>query len=109
MLRNLPLQEGKKLKDLIDYRSNQVVSMSLTRGESIQMVLFAFDSQENISEEVYFGDTMYLVVDGKMKLQMGETERIISEGEIIAVPAGTPHAIGGIGAFKLLQINASAR
>lgn len=108
MLRNLPVGCGQALADLIDVRPGQVVSMALSRAGKLQMTLFSFAEGEGVSEERYFGDTFYYVVEGEMPLKTPEAQMVLRCGECTAVPAGTLHAIGGAGAFKLLQITVEA-
>ena len=96
ILRNLPVQQPAALRELISIQPGRVVSMALSRSEHCQMTLLAFGDGESISEERYFGDTVYYVLEGH--------EVRLGAGDCLAVPAQTTHAIGGSGPFKLLQI-----
>ena len=86
-LRNLPTDEARSVAGLIENRPGQVSSMGLTAGGSVDFMLMAFSAGESVSEEEYFGDTLYHVVEGM-------------------VPARIPHAVEGHegAAFKLLQL-----
>ena len=103
-LRNLPVDHPEELAKLIEIRPGRVVSMALTRSEHCQMTLLAFGDGESVSEERYFGDTLYYVLEGSMPLRMESGERTLTAGQCLAVPAGVSHAVGGGGSFKLLQI-----
>lgn len=103
-LRNLPTDDPAALAGLIDIRPGRVVSMALTRSEHCQMTLLAFGDGESVSEERYFGDTLYYVLEGSMPLHTETGERILAAGQCLAMPAGVSHAIGGADPFKLLQI-----
>ena len=103
-LRNLPLKHAVQLADMISVQPGRVVSMALSRSDHCQMSLFSFGEGESVSEEQYFGDTLYYVLEGEMPLIFGGTEHVLRAGDCMAVPSGTPHAIGGTKAFKLLQI-----
>ena len=107
LLRNLPTDEARALKDLIALRPGCVASRALSRSEHCQMTLLAFDAGESVSEESYFGDTLYLVLEGQMPLTMDGRTFLLSAGDCLSVPANTLHAIGGTAAFKLLQITLS--
>lgn len=104
VLRNLPTDQGAKLGELIEIRPGRVVSMALSRSEGCQMTLLAFSAGESVSEEQYWGDTFYYVLEGEMPLETAAGCRVLRTGECMAVPVGTLHAIGGEGPFKLLQI-----
>ena len=103
-LRNLPTGQAECLAQMVDIQPGRVVSMALSQNEHCQMTLLAFAGGESVSEERYFGDTFYYVLEGEMPLQLGEDRRLLRAGDCMAVPAGTLHAIGGSRPFKLLQI-----
>ncbi len=64
-LRNLPVDHPEELAGLIEIRPGRVVSMALSRSEHCQMTLLAFGDGESVSEERYFGDTLYYVLEGQ--------------------------------------------
>ena len=103
-LKNLPEDIPQKLADMITPRQNQIVSMALSKSDNVSVSLFTFANEETVSEEEYFGDTMYYIVEGETYITKGINKTILKTGEIIKVPAHTLHAIGGIGEFKVLQI-----
>lgn len=103
-LRNLPTESPASLASLIDIREGRVVSMALSKSDTCQMMLMAFGDGESVSEETYFGDTLYTVLEGEMPLFIGEAKHLLKAGDSLMIPAGTPHAVGGAGSFKLLQI-----
>lgn len=53
-LRNLPTDAPANLASLIDIREGRVVSMSLSKSDTCQIMLMAFGSGESVSEEIYF-------------------------------------------------------
>ena len=104
LLRNLPVENPQALKEMIKVQPGRVVSMSLSKSDNCLMTLFAFADGESVSEEQYFGDTFYYVLEGLMPILIDGREIRIREGECFMIPAGTLHAIGGTEPFKLLQI-----
>ncbi|MDO5135691.1 MAG: cupin domain-containing protein [Eubacteriales bacterium] len=103
-LRNLPLGHPKELSRLIHIRPGRVVSMELSRKEDCRISLLSFADGEGVSEEAYYGDTLYYVLEGEMPFVEGEKKTVVKQGECICAPAHTLHAIGGASPFKLLQI-----
>ena len=103
-LKNIPTDTAKGLADMIDIRPGRVVSMALSQNEDCQIMLMSFADGESVSQEQYFGDTLYCVLEGEMPLFIGEEEHLIRAGECMAVPAGVLHAVGGTKPFKILQI-----
>ena len=102
--RNVPTEQGALLSQMVDIQPGRVVSMALSKNEHCQMTLLAFADGESVSEECYFGDTLYYVVEGTMPLQMETRTAVLRTGECMAVPAGMLHAVGGTEPFKVLQI-----
>lgn len=106
-LRNLPTQQPEKLAELIQIQRGRVVSMSMSRHEHCQMVLLAFGDGESVSEECYFGDTLYYVLEGGLSISLEQSSHTLCAGDCLAVPAQIPHAVAAQGSCKLLQITLS--
>lgn len=106
-LRNLPTDAAQSIAGLINIRPGQVSSMALTRGESFDMTLLAFAPGESVSEEEYFGDTLYFVVEGAAEVVLPESRVAVHAGEVLKVDAHVLHAVEGADerGFKLLQVN----
>ena len=103
-LRNLPTENPMELASLITPKENQVISMALSKSDHVEVSLFTFADKETVSEEEYFGDTMYLVLEGETLITQNGKEHLLKTGDTFMVPAHILHAIGGKGAFKVLQI-----
>ena len=103
---NLPVIPCE-LSSLIAAQPHTVASKKLADHPSVEMTLFAFAEGEGVSELVYFGDTMYLVLEGEMKLDRDGQLFTLKKGESMSVPAGTLHAIKEGGCFKMLQLTIS--
>ena len=107
-LRNVPTQGPEQLAELIGIQPGRVVSMSMSRQDSCQMTLLAFGGGESVSEECYFGDTLYYVLEGELHLALEGTSHRLRPGDCRAVPARTPHAVAVPGGgCKLLKITLS--
>lgn len=105
-LRNLPTQQPQQLTQLIQIQPGRVVSMAMSRQEHCQMTLLAFGDGESISEECYFGDTLYYILEGALYVSVGEDSRVFKR----AMPGSsrhTPHAVVAPDGCKLLQITLS--
>lgn len=103
-IKNISTEMPQNLSDLISIKENQVVSMSLSTSEAVQMMLLSFAEGEGVSEEAYFGDALYYMVEGEARVEMDKKEVILRAGEVFKVSEQTLHAIYGNGAFKILQI-----
>ncbi len=104
ILRNLPTEEPKNFSSLLTPKQNQIVSTALSDSEDFQLSVFTFADKETVSEEEYFGDTMYFVLDGETYITIGEKSYLLKTGDVFKVNAHILHAIGGKGEFKVMQL-----
>lgn len=104
-MRNLPRQEARPLASLVTSRPGQVSSMAMTQpDDAASMTLLAFSAGEGVSEEAYEGDTLYYLASGEAQVTLPDRTVPLVAGDVLMVPAGTLHAVGGGSAFTLLQI-----
>ena len=101
--KHLP-EDPHSLADLIEIRPGRVISMSLSQSETCQMMIMAVSQGEEVTSEEYPGDTLYYILEGIMPLHRDGVIYEMKPGEAAVVPRGVPHAIGGAGDFKILQI-----
>ena len=64
------------------------------------MTLLAFGDGESISEECYFGDTLYYILEGALYVSAGEDSRCLQTGDCLAVPAHTPVSYTHLDVYK---------
>ena len=81
---------AQQLTQLIQIQPGRVVSMAMSRQEHCQMTLLAFGDGESISEECYFGDTLYYILEGALYVSVGEDSRCLQTGDCLAVPPIPP-------------------
>ena len=104
-LRHIPTTKAQCLAHLISAPDGQVSSKALAQAAGVDITLLAFSAGESVSEEEYFGDTLYLLVEGKAVVLLPTGAIPLSAGEVLCVPARTQHALENVGcAFKILQI-----
>ncbi|ACL21915.1 cupin domain-containing protein [Desulfitobacterium hafniense] len=103
-LKNLPQERPLPLASLIEARENQVLSMALAQSDRVQISLFSFADGESVSEEEYFGDTLYLILQGEAVITFDDQKIDLVPEDVLMVPAHKIHAIAGKGRFKMLQI-----
>lgn len=103
-LKNLPTSAPQNFATLLTSKPHQIISMALSESTLFQMSIFTFADKETISEEAYFGDTMYLILEGMTHIILNGHAHLLKQGDVFKVPAHTLHAIGGVGPFKVFQI-----
>ena len=103
-IKNVPIGKPEKLADLIKIKKNQVLSKSFASSGHVNITLLSFSGQEDVSEEKYFGDTMYYIIEGNTYLSQNKELIALEAGDVVSVPADVLHGIGGKDSFKVLQI-----
>jgi quercetin dioxygenase-like cupin family protein len=99
-IRNEPF----KLKDLIDFQEGSVVSREIVKEKTGTVTLFAFDQGQGLSEHTTPFDATILCLDGNLEATVDGKPMMVSEGEMLIMPAHKPHSIKAVNSFKMLLI-----
>jgi quercetin dioxygenase-like cupin family protein len=91
-----------QLKSSIDYASGAIVSKIISKNDAGNITLFAFDSEQNLSEHTAPFDAIIQLVEGQAKIIIDKNEYVLKEGDIINMPANVSHAVEALGQFKML-------
>ncbi len=90
------------LQDLVEYQTGSVVSRMIVYKKAGTITLFAFDAGEGLSEHAAPYDAIITVIEGQGRFTVGGNEMMVSEDEMIIMPAGIPHAVFAPGRFKMM-------
>jgi quercetin dioxygenase-like cupin family protein len=93
IMKNIEKSQVLELKDLVVYQEGQIVSKTLVQNKAVNVTLFAFDKDEEISSHESGGDAMVTVLDGVAGITIADKDYIVSAGETIIMPAGIAHAV----------------
>jgi len=104
IIKNIDLSTVLVLKDLVDYQPGQIVSKTLVQNKNVNLTLFAFDKEEEISFHSSHGDAMIYVTDGTGQITIGEEIFSVTAGQTIVMPAEVPHAVYATEPFKMFLI-----
>lgn len=95
---------GIALAGAIDVQQDAVVSKTLINKNAGTITLFAFDAGQGLSEHTAPFDAFVYVVEGTVEITIAGSAHSISAGEMIIMPAGKPHALRAVSAFKMLLV-----
>lgn len=104
LMKNIAKSEVLTLKEQVSYMENQVVSKTLVQNQNVNMTLFAFAKNEEISSHESKGDAFVLCLDGLGEITIDEVKYNLIEGQTIVMPAGHPHAVYAKEQFKMLLV-----
>jgi len=102
LIKNIKFAEPVDLKAMVDYEEGRVVSRTLASKSNINITLFAFDKEEEISAHTSPGDAMVQVLDGEALINIDGSKISASAGQVVVMPANVPHSVTAITQFKML-------
>jgi quercetin dioxygenase-like cupin family protein len=97
-----PKSEILKLTELVTYQDGSVVSRQITKADTGNVTLFAFDKDQELSEHTAPFDALVHILDGRAEIKISGKAFELGRGDAIIMPAHEPHALKALGPFKML-------
>ena len=97
-----PKSEVLHMTALVAYNEGSVVSRQITKSESGNVTLFAFDKDQELSEHTAPFDALVHVLDGEAEIKISGEPYHLKTGDAIIMPADEPHAVKAVTRFKML-------
>lgn len=94
--------KASNLSGLINYQDGSVVSRTLIDKKAGTVTLFAFDSEQGLSEHMAPYDALVQVLDGEVEVTISGKPVNLKVGEVTIMPANEPHALKAKTRFKML-------
>ena len=98
------LAKALKMKDLAAYQDGAVVSKEVLKKDTGTVTVFAFDQGQGLSEHTAPFDALVEILDGEAEIIISGSAHQVSEGEMIIMPAGEPHALKANKRFKMMLV-----
>ena len=92
------------LKKLVDYGEDSVVSRILIKDKAGSVTLFAFDTDQELSEHTSPYNAFIQVIDGVGEFIIDGKSSQVTEGQVILLPANIPHAVNAASPFKMMLV-----
>ncbi|MFV0481837.1 MAG: cupin domain-containing protein [Campylobacteraceae bacterium] len=92
-MKNIEKEKVLKLTEAVEYKDGQIVSKTLSQNKNVNLTLFAFDKDEEISTHTSKGDAFVQVLDGVALVTINEKSYELKSGESIVMPSNIPHAV----------------
>lgn len=103
-IKNIEFKAPLLMETLVMYQEGQVVSRTFAQNKHMNLTLFAFDKNEEISSHASSGDAMVYILDGESEVTIDTEVFTVKTGETIVMPANVPHALFAKERFKMLLI-----
>ncbi|MCK5162940.1 MAG: cupin domain-containing protein [Desulfobacula sp.] len=102
LIKNIPFSTPVDIVNLVDYEEGRVVSRTLSSKSHVNITLFAFDKDEEISAHTSPGDAMIQVLDGEALINIDGKKIKATNGQVVVMPANVPHSVTACSQFKML-------
>ena len=99
---NNRLMTPQSINDAINYQEDAVVSRTLIHKTTGTVTLFAFDKGQGLSEHTSPYDALVTITDGQAEITVSGVKHNIKSGEMLLMPANSPHALKAIEPFKMV-------
>jgi quercetin dioxygenase-like cupin family protein len=93
-----------RMSELIGYQEGSVVSRAIIDRKTGTVTLFAFDKGEGLSEHTAPYDALVYIVDGEAEVTVSGKTSVARKGEMVLMPANSPHALRAVEKFKMLLV-----
>ncbi|MCX6057243.1 MAG: cupin domain-containing protein [Chloroflexi bacterium] len=97
-----PTSQILALAEMVNYQDAAVVSRQITKAESGNVTLFAFDKDQGLSEHTAPFDALVHILEGETHVTISGKPFDLKTGDAIIMPANEPHAIKATQKFKML-------
>jgi quercetin dioxygenase-like cupin family protein len=98
----LPASESVRLADLVNYQEGAVVSRTLLKRPTGTVTVFAFDTEQGLSEHTSPFEALLQVLEGQAEIAIAGKPLSASAGECVLLPANQAHAVKAKTPFKML-------
>ena len=98
------IPEKQNLKELLNYQKGAVVSNVILKKNTGNITVFAFGEGEGLSEHTTPFDAMVYIIEGKAEITVSSKINIVSEGEMLMLPANQPHALKALTKYKMMLV-----
>lgn len=88
--------------EMVSYQAGSVVSRQITKVDSGNVTLFAFDQDQELSEHTAPFDALVHILEGSAEIRISGKPFNLQAGEAIVMPANEPHALKALTPFKML-------
>lgn len=104
LIKNVLKESVFTLADLVQVEEGRVNSLTLSQTPATKVTLFAIDADEGMSSHAAGGDAMVNVLEGTGEIAINGVAHEVGAGQSIVIPAGAPHSVRGVTAFKMLLV-----
>ncbi len=95
------LKTNNNLEKEIDFVNNSVSSKILFQSDVLSLTLLALDQNQGLSTHAASGDALVISLDGEVEINIDDTPYMVSDSDLIVLPAKIPHGLKAIKPYKM--------
>jgi quercetin dioxygenase-like cupin family protein len=88
--------------EIVEYRSNAVVTKTIIKKSTGNISVMSFDSGEGLTEKTSPFDSFAQIIEGQAEIVIDKVPHLIKTGEGIVIPAHATNNIKPNGRFKMI-------
>ncbi len=92
------------LVDIIDYSTDSIVSKTIAKNNGGSAIVFSFDMGQGLTEHNSPVDALIYLIEGEGTITVNGKVSEMQAGEIIAMPANSPHSVKATKKMKMMLI-----
>lgn len=90
------------LAALVDVSEGSTVSRTVLKAEGVRLVLFSFDTGEELSEHTAAMPVLLQVLDGRLQVSSGDQTVELGPGGVVHLPTRAPHTVVALAPTRML-------
>ena len=98
------MNNTQNIKQSIQFQDNSVVSKEVVGKVAGTVTIFAFDKGQGLSEHTAPYDALVIGVEGLAEVTVSGVKNEVSEGDMLFMPANSPHALKALKPFKMMLV-----
>lgn len=104
-LKNIEPYKVSNLKDFVAHTGRKIASKAIIDNEHTEIRFFSFAEGEDIDKEYYEKETIFMVLEGSLKILYNESDEIIvNEGEMICLESDINYGVKALKTCKVCNI-----
>jgi quercetin dioxygenase-like cupin family protein len=97
----MPAMEIFDLKGMQEFAADKRVRKALVKGGQIDVEMACYEPGQSTPMHTHpRQDELFYVVEGRVNISIGGTDRAFDAGTLVHVPHGTPHDVRNLGAGR---------
>ncbi|MEI8060951.1 MAG: cupin domain-containing protein [Candidatus Berkelbacteria bacterium] len=93
-----------EFEKLIEYQEGVVASRTIIDKKAGTVTVFAFDKGQGLSEHIAPYDALVYALDGEAEIIVSGEKQQLAKGEMLIMPAGSPHSLKAAEKFKMVLV-----